>query len=230
MIEVWIAGWIEKAQKLNLLSRRFAMALVGLAPISAAVMLVLQMGLIYVLSFYGLFLPIARLGVAAEPPTWIFWLADTSLNHLSILAVLGLAAGFLFRGWPIVSTLALILLFPSFLAMKSLIVLWAMERVGGRFRHWLVLRRKDDENQRIRLAVFVFLLVGVVVTVLAMGSALDLVKKVFAIETEFHPISRDFMVALVLGLGMAVEVILNMVFLHFYYRATTVQIRVGSRS
>lgn len=199
------------------ISLRLWLVALGLSPLGAAVDLLILMGLVYGLSLSGLFLPLIQQGAGAEPPVWVFWLGDPAWAQVICFSLLGLVGGFVCRGLPVMTCAGLILLFPGFLSVKACALLIFSERLG--IRLWTMTQATGQSlARRTEWRVTSFLRCLVLIILLFTSQWIQpLISQMVGITSIFHPASRLSLTFLVVGLGLCFEVVMNMVFLHFYF-------------
>lgn len=218
MIEMW---WLKKKIGFTGTSRAKILSL-GLLPLAAILDFAVIAAFVYAVSFTGVFLPIVRQGMGTEPAAWVLWIGDPAWTQISVAAIAGLVGGIVFRKWPVVSGLALVLTFPSFLSVKALAVLFLAERLGYRV-YDLYGRRGGDA--RLRGLALLATILGFVSVFLVGQMFQTLWGDIVGFESIFHPRSRFILGGLVMSLGLAFEVGLNLVSFHFYFERVAHTIR-----
>ncbi|MBX3018317.1 MAG: hypothetical protein KF767_10535 [Bdellovibrionaceae bacterium] len=190
-------------------SRLLALALL---PLVALVDFTVLAALVYAVSFTGVFLPIVREGMGTDPAAWVLWVGDPAWTQMAVAALLGLVGGYVCGKWPLVSGLAMVLTFPSFLSVKALAVIFLSERLGFRLRD---ARRGVDVRAR-GLALLATLLGALALFVF--GQLVQMMwTELIGFESIFHPRSRFVLAGLVVSLGLCLEVLLNLVSFHFHF-------------
>lgn len=169
--------------------------------------------LVYLLSLSGVFLPVVRQGLGADPAAWVLWFADPAWAQVLLAAAAGLAGGFVFRKWPVLSALAMVLAFPGFLSVKALATLFLAERLGFRLRDW-----RDGVDPAARGIALLTAAAGLLAILVCGQLGQMLWNELIGFESIFHPRSRFVLTGLVVGLGLGLETALNMVIFHFRYQ------------
>lgn len=210
MIEI---GWLKKWGGAFAGRTRAGLLMLAFAPVLAVLDFAVIASLIYVFSYWGLFLPLARAGAGAEPAAWVLWLSDPAWPQVVTAAVLGVLGGLVFRKWPVFSALALAAGFPGFVSIQFLAVLFLAERLGFRLGET---RSAGDGVGARRLALGAAA-AGLVAT-LIFGRWVQMGwMEIVEFESIFHPQTRYLLTGLVMGPGLLLEVGLNLVSFHFYH-------------
>jgi hypothetical protein len=207
MLDLWLARKFI-GQKPTARPRIFGLAVL---PMAALVQLGVMSVLIYALSYAGLFMAVIRQGSGAEPADWVFWMGDPAWEQVLAFSFFGLLGGLLGRGFPLLTLIGLVFIFPGFLSIKAMACLFLFERVGGWVWAWWGRR-----ELAYGLALMSMVVAGLLGQVFGQPAQMA-VLEVFQPESVFHPQSRYALLVLVVGLGLAVEALINLVSLHFYY-------------
>lgn len=202
-------GPLQPAGAVSELRKRIL--LLAVVPIVAALGFAVQSAFIYLASMWGLFIPLLRQGFGAEPADWVLWIGDPAIAQILFFVGLGLLGGLIFRKWPVVSTLALVLFFPGFLSLKAFVGLFLAERLGDRL--WSSRKSVASTYRWAMLSTVVVLLLWV-----WLGHILQFwVSGMLQMESIFHPASRMMVTLLVISLGLCLEIMINLIVLHFHY-------------